>query len=84
MKQTVSPRDTTAIDRTIGARIREARRASGRTQQDLADALGVTFQQVQKYEKGTNRVAASRLVEIAKYLDASPLWLLTGEGEPVA
>lgn len=45
-----------------------ARLAAGLTQEDLADGLGVTFQQVQKYEKGTNRVGAGRLSDIARIL----------------
>jgi transcriptional regulator with XRE-family HTH domain len=53
------------LDVAIGQRIRERRRALGRSQQDLAEALGVSFQQVQKYERGANRVSFSRLVEIA-------------------
>ena len=54
-----------AFDREIGARIRQARRLRGLSQSDLGRLLGVTFQQVQKYERGTNRVPLSRLVGIA-------------------
>lgn len=53
------------VDRHIGARIRERRRAVGMSQERLAERLGITFQQVQKYERGSNRVSASRLFEIA-------------------
>ena len=53
------------LDIAIGQRIRERRRAMGLSQQDLAEALGVSFQQVQKYERGANRISFSRLVEIA-------------------
>jgi transcriptional regulator with XRE-family HTH domain len=53
------------LDIAIGQRIRERRRALGRSQQDLAEALGVSFQQVQKYERGANRISFSRLVEVA-------------------
>ena len=48
-----------AVDKLVGRNIRVLRLAKGLSQTKLADALGVTFQQVQKYEKGTNRVAAA-------------------------
>lgn len=57
-----------ALDLAIGQRIRERRRAIGLTQQELAEAIGITFQQVQKYERGMNRVSFSRLAEIAHTL----------------
>jgi transcriptional regulator with XRE-family HTH domain len=53
----------------VGQRVREARLAKGMTQTDLGNALGISFQQVQKYEKGTNRVGSSRLWDICKVLD---------------
>jgi transcriptional regulator with XRE-family HTH domain len=56
------------IDRHVGARIRMRRLMLDNSQSDLADALGLSFQQVQKYEKGTNRVSASRLQQIAGFL----------------
>ena len=56
------------IDLLIGQRVRIARIEKGLTQVDLAEALGVTFQQVQKYETGKNRIAASRLIDIARAL----------------
>lgn len=60
--------ETSAIDKTVGGRIR-ARRAFQRvSQEDLGGAIGVTFQQIQKYEDGRNRVAASVLVLIARKL----------------
>ena len=64
-------RAANAVDRHIGVRTRERRLEIGMSQEALADLLGVTFQQVQKYEKGVNRVAASRLYELAKALDVS-------------
>jgi transcriptional regulator with XRE-family HTH domain len=57
-----------AIDRHVGARIRLRRNMIGMSQEKLAEGLGITFQQVQKYEKGTNRVGASRLQNIASIL----------------
>jgi DNA-binding XRE family transcriptional regulator len=65
------PRITTAVDVYIGARMRDRRLAIGLTQQDLAKTLGVSFQQVQKYEIGLNRVSAARLFEICDVLDVS-------------
>jgi transcriptional regulator with XRE-family HTH domain len=73
-------RAPTALDFEIGKRIRKARHASGLTQEELAEGLGTTFQQVQKYESGKNRVAASRLVDMARFMNISAAWLLIGEG----
>jgi transcriptional regulator with XRE-family HTH domain len=56
------------IDAHVGLRIRAARLAAGLSQERLANALGVTFQQVQKYEKGVNRVGAGRLSDSARIL----------------
>lgn len=58
-----------AVDRRLGQRVRTRRLEIGMSQEKLADLLGVTFQQVQKYEKGINRIAASRLFDIAAALD---------------
>lgn len=57
------------IDIHVGQRITHLRERANLTQTDLGDAIGVTFQQVQKYEKGANRVSASRLFKIAEFLD---------------
>ncbi len=62
-------RAANAIDRKIGQRVRTRRLEIGMSQERLAVLLGVTFQQVQKYEKGVNRIAASRLYDIAASLD---------------
>ena len=59
------------MDAYISARMRERRLALKMTQEDLGKALGVSFQQIQKYEKGVNRVSASRLYEICKVLNVS-------------
>jgi transcriptional regulator with XRE-family HTH domain len=66
MKRTTSR--TQDIDRHVGARIRERRIMLGLTQQQLADLIGVTYQQAHKYERGINRVSAGRLFEIAQVL----------------
>jgi transcriptional regulator with XRE-family HTH domain len=60
---------TNAIDEKLGQRLRERRLELGMSQEQLASLLGITFQQVQKYEKGINRIAASRLFEISIALD---------------
>ncbi|SCW61863.1 Transcriptional regulator, contains XRE-family HTH domain [Rhizobium mongolense subsp. loessense] len=57
-----------AIDIYVGGRLRLRRKVLGLSQSSLADALGITFQQVQKYEKGMNRIGASRLQRIAEIL----------------
>ena len=62
------------MDATIGQRIRAQRLNRGMSQTELADTLGITFQQVQKYEKGANRVSVSRLQQIAEALGVTPAW----------
>jgi transcriptional regulator with XRE-family HTH domain len=70
-----------ATDAALGARIRARRRTMGLTQAGLADSLGLSFQQVQKYERGANRVSASMLYRIAVSLGVSVAWLFEAEGE---
>jgi len=62
-------RAANAVDRKLGQRVRSRRLEIGMSQERLAELLGVTFQQVQKYEKGVNRIAASRLFDISAALD---------------
>jgi transcriptional regulator with XRE-family HTH domain len=62
-------RAANAIDRKVGQRVRSRRLELGMSQERLAELLGVTFQQVQKYEKGVNRIAVSRLFDIANALE---------------
>jgi transcriptional regulator with XRE-family HTH domain len=57
------------VDVHVGMRVRQRRALLGMSQTALADADGLTFQQIQKYERGTNRMGASRLYEFAKVLD---------------
>ncbi len=57
------------VDAHVGGRVRMRRSLLGMSQEKLADAVGLTFQQVQKYERGTNRVSASRLYQFSKILD---------------
>jgi transcriptional regulator with XRE-family HTH domain len=67
------------IDIAVGARIRLLRKVRGLSQQALAEAAGVTFQQIQKYERGSNRVSASMLSRIAAALK-TPVAEMFGEG----
>ena len=64
-------RSPNPIDVHVGQRIRQRRKTLGVSQERLADELGLTFQQVQKYERGANRVSASKLWEIGRVLDVS-------------
>lgn len=66
------------IDRHVGAMIRAHRRAAGVSQEDLGAALSLTFQQIQKYETGENRISASKLVEIARALSLPVAALFEG------
>lgn len=74
-----SPKNPNAIDIEVGTRIRMRRNILGMSQSDLANAVGVTFQQIQKYEKGMNRVGASRLHAISAALKVPPSHFLGGE-----
>jgi transcriptional regulator with XRE-family HTH domain len=66
------------VDRYVGARIRERRILLGLTQQQMAELIGVTYQQAHKYEKGINRVAAGRLYSIARALGVEVSYLYEG------
>jgi transcriptional regulator with XRE-family HTH domain len=66
------------IDLHVGSRIRMRRKILGVSQERLADDLGLTFQQIQKYERGANRVSASKLYEIAKSLQSSVAYFFEG------
>lgn len=68
MDKTMATRSATSMDKAVGRNIRSARLARGLSQSSLAEKLGITFQQVQKYEKGVNRVGSGRLFEIGSIL----------------
>jgi transcriptional regulator with XRE-family HTH domain len=76
------------VDRYVGRRVSERRVALGYNQGDLGRALGLTFQQIQKYEKGTNRISASKLWMISEFFGVDIAWFFEGlqretaEGEP--
>jgi transcriptional regulator with XRE-family HTH domain len=69
------------IDRHVGLRIRMRRKELGVSQERLAEAIGLTFQQVQKYERAANRVSASKLYEVARALQTSVAYFYEGLGE---
>nr|WP_321457259.1 helix-turn-helix transcriptional regulator [uncultured Cohaesibacter sp.] len=62
----------------VGSRVRMARTMIGMSQEKLGAHLGITFQQIQKYEKGTNRISASRLVELGRVLEKPISWFFEG------
>jgi transcriptional regulator with XRE-family HTH domain len=66
------------IDKHVGSRVRMRRMMLGMSQEKLGDALGLTFQQVQKYEKGTNRIGASRLQQISQILQVQVSFFFEG------
>lgn len=77
------------VDKHVGSRVRMRRMMLGMSQEKLGDALGLTFQQVQKYEKGTNRIGASRVqqislilqVPVSFFFDGAPIENPDGFGE---
>jgi len=73
-------------DIQVGQRLRQARTLAGMSQGRLGEAVGVTFQQVQKYEKGLNRIGASRLMQFSNILNVTPAYFFDGiqpvDGEP--
>src|SRR5580693_7851107 len=71
-------RSTATIDDHVGSRIRERRIMLGLTQQQLAEMIGVTYQQAHKYERGINRISAGRLYEITRVLNVSITYFFEG------
>ena len=72
------PRGPDPIDLHVGSQVRARRILLGLSQEKLADGLGITFQQVQKYERGSNRVSASRLYNMAQLLDVPITYFFEG------
>ncbi len=66
--------DASGIDRQVGERVRRRRILLGLTQDQLAEVLGISYQQIQKYETGANRISAGRLAQIAEALEVQPGW----------
>lgn len=75
-------RSPNPVDRHVGLRIRLRRKELGVSQEKLADSIGLTFQQVQKYERAANRVSASKLWEVARALKTSIAYFYEGLGDP--
>lgn len=77
--QDLSPAGRASVaDHFVGTRIRERRIMLGLSQQQLAQMIGVTYQQAHKYERGLNRISAGRLFEIAQVLNAPVSWFFEG------
>ena len=72
------------VDKYVGSRVRMRRIMLGMSQEKLGEALGLTFQQIQKYEKGTNRVGASRLQQISEVLQVPVSFLFDGGPSGIA
>jgi transcriptional regulator with XRE-family HTH domain len=74
----MTPKAPNPVDKYVGSRVRMRRIMLGMSQEKLGDSLGLTFQQVQKYEKGTNRIGASRLQQISEILQVPVSFLFEG------
>ncbi len=83
MDESNDERSPNPIDVHVGDRVRRRRRALGVSQEQLADKLGLTFQQVQKYERGANRISCSKLYQIASALQAHIAYFFEGLPDPV-
>jgi transcriptional regulator with XRE-family HTH domain len=84
MQKNQKTRSPDPRDREVGQRIRAQRLIRKMSQEELGDRLGITFQQIQKYEKGANRVAAGRLIKIAEVLTMPVGFFLEGAAGPSA
>lgn len=76
--------ENVAVDKHVGSRMRLRRSLLGMSQAELADRLGITFQQVQKYERGANRVSASRLWDLSQVLDVPVGFFFDDMGDQAA
>jgi transcriptional regulator with XRE-family HTH domain len=76
------PASPRPVDIHVGRRLRERRSLLGMSQERLAELLGITYQQVQKYERGANRIGSSRLHDIARFLEVPVAWFFAGLDEP--
>jgi transcriptional regulator with XRE-family HTH domain len=79
-----SNKSASRMDKLVGRNIRVHRLVKGLTQEGLGEKLGVTFQQIQKYEKGTNRVGSGRLYQIAALLEVPVTAFFEGGDSPTA
>lgn len=78
MTEETKSTDRHPVDQHVGQRMRRARKDLGLSQTQLGDVLGITFQQVQKYERGANRVSASKLFEAARALGVTVSFFFEG------
>jgi transcriptional regulator with XRE-family HTH domain len=78
VRRALSPRSTDDTDAFVGGRVRTRRLELEMSQEKLGDLLGISFQQVQKYEKGNNRIGASRIRQLAEVLEVSPAYFFEG------
>lgn len=83
-KEVELDRSPNPVDRHVGLRIRLRRKELGVSQEKLAESIGLTFQQVQKYERAANRVSASKLWEMARALKTSVSYFYEGLGDPAS
>lgn len=72
------------VDAHVGRKLKELRLMRGKTQTEVAEGLGISFQQVQKYELGRNRVSASKLFEMSRILGVEPAYFFEGLGDDMA
>ena len=72
------------VDMHVGARVRLRRTLLGLSQEKLGEAIGLTFQQVQKYERGANRIGASRLYDLSKVLDVKVSYFFEDMSDQIA
>jgi transcriptional regulator with XRE-family HTH domain len=73
-------RHPSVVDKHVGARLRAARLEAGKSQTQVADALGITFQQIQKYERGSNRISAGTLHELSRLFEKPVQFFFDGLG----
>jgi transcriptional regulator with XRE-family HTH domain len=78
LERTMTKKSPNPIDKHVGSRVRMRRMMISMSQEKLGEKLGITFQQIQKYEKGTNRVGASRLQQIANVLGVPVVFFFEG------
>lgn len=83
MGQHTEGRRANMVDSHVGGRVRMRRKLMGIRQDQLAEAIGLTFQQVQKYERGSNRISASKLYDIAEVLNVDMGFFFEGLPDPV-
>ena len=79
--ETTTKKSPNPVDVHVGRRVRIRRVLAGMSQTALAEGLGLTFQQLQKYESGSNRISASRLWQISQILDVPIAWFFLGLGD---